>query len=75
MNWAILIPIIAQYGLPLAEQLWQLFASGKSPSAEDWANLRVLASQSAQDRMRAALVRANVPLESAAAQALLAQAA
>lgn len=51
MGWEALIPIIAQYGLPLAEKLWTKWASGNPPSQADWDDLRVAAYQSARDRM------------------------
>ncbi len=49
--WAALIPIIAQYGLPLAEALWLKWASGNQPTQADWDELKALASQTAKDRM------------------------
>lgn len=60
MGWAQLIPIIANYGLPLAELLWTKFASGNPPSAQDWIDLNAAAYQSAKDRMAKILVDAGV---------------
>jgi hypothetical protein len=74
MNWAVLIPIIAQYGIPLAESLFQKWSSGSLPTQADFDALRALASQTAADRMKAALVRAGIPLDSPQAAALIAQA-
>lgn len=51
MGWAQLIPIIAQYGLPLAEMLWSKFQSGNAPTQQDWDDLRAAAYQTAKDRM------------------------
>ena len=73
MNWAVLIPIIAQYGLPLAESLFQKWSAGSVPTQTDFDQLRALASQTAADRMRAALARAGIPLDDPKAVALLAQ--
>lgn len=51
MGWAQLIPIIAQYGLPLAEKLWSKYISGNPPTQADWDELKIAASQTATDRM------------------------
>jgi hypothetical protein len=47
--WLALIPIIAQYGLPLAERLWALAASKAEPTQADWDALKVLAAKSSAD--------------------------
>jgi len=70
--WTALIPIIAQYGLPLAESLFQKWTSGAVPTQADWDELRALASQSAQDRMKAQLAAAGIPTDDPKAVALLA---
>jgi hypothetical protein len=72
MNWAILLPIIAQYGLPLAEKLWQKWTTGAMPTQADWDELDAITRQTAQDRMKANLTAAGIPLDSPQAQALLA---
>ena len=51
MGWEVLIPIIAQYGLPLAEKLWVKWSSGAAPTQADWDDLRAAAGQTAKDRM------------------------
>ena len=51
MGWEALIPIIAQYGLPLAEMLWTKWASGNPPTQSDWNDLKAAAQQTARDRM------------------------
>ena len=51
MGWEVLIPIIAQYGLPLAEKLWAKWSSGAAPTQADWDDLRAAAGQTAKDRM------------------------
>ena len=71
MSWAVLIPIIAQYGIPLAEKLFQKWTSGSVPSQADFDELRALSGQSAADRMKANLVAAGVDLNSPQAQQLL----
>ena len=71
MNWAVLIPIIAQYGLPLVEKLVAKWSSGNPPTPDDFAELRALAMETAQDRMKAQLVAAGIPLDSDQAKKLL----
>lgn len=66
-----LIPIIAQYGLPVAEKLFQKWSSGNPPAQTDFDELRALASQSAADRMKAALSAAGIPLDDPHAAKLL----
>ena len=72
MGWATLIPIILQYGVPLAEKLWQLASSGKDPAQADWDALKALTNQTALSQMQDALTRAGIPLDSPQAVALLA---
>lgn len=72
MSWATLIPIIAQYGLPYAEKLWQLWSSPSVPTQADFDALRALVTQSAKDRMKANLVAAGIALDSPQAQQLIA---
>ena len=55
MGWEVLIPIISQYGLPLAEKLWSKWASGAEPTQADWDELKVAANQKAAGRMLKAL--------------------
>lgn len=75
MTWVTLIPLIAQYGLPYAEKLWQLLTTSSPPSQADFDALRALATQTAQDRMKANLVAAGVPLTDPKAIALIGLAA
>lgn len=71
MNWAVLIPIIAQYGIPLAEKLFQKWSANAAPSQADFDELRAMAKQTASDRMRLALVGAGIDLNDPKAQELL----
>lgn len=75
MTWATLIPLILQYGLPYAEKLWSLITANNAPTQADFDALRALASQTAQDRMKANLTAAGIPLDSPQALALIAAAA
>lgn len=72
MNWTALIPIIAQYGIPLAESLFQKWTTAAVPTQADFDELRALASRTAKDEMLLALQRANVDPNSDAGKALLA---
>ena len=72
MSWELLIPLIAQYGLPVAERIWTLWAAGSPPTKEAWESLRQLASQTAKDRMLLAIQRAGIDPESEEGKALLA---
>ena len=72
--WTILLPVIAQYGIPVAEKIWQLSTSGLAPVQSDWDALNALTKQKAKDIMTAQLVAAGIPLTDPHAIALLAQA-
>lgn len=72
MPWPLIIQLIAQYGLPLAEQLWQKWGSTAAMTQADWDQLKALAAQNAKSQMMAALVRNGVDPNSAQGQQLLA---
>jgi hypothetical protein len=74
MTWALLIQLIANYGLPFAEAVYKKWATGSVPTQADFDELRALGLQTAQDRMKLALVKAGVPLDSPQALAMLAMA-
>lgn len=71
MNWAVLIPIIASYGIPLAQKLWDKWQSNQAPTAADWDELNALASKTAMSQMTDALNRAGFAVDSPEAKALL----
>jgi hypothetical protein len=71
MTWAILVPIIKDYGIPLAKELWTLWKDGKEPTLEDWAKLESLGKQTATNQMNDALIRAGIDPASDKGQALL----
>ena len=60
MGWEALIPIIAQYGLPVAEALWKKWSTKTLPTQADWDELNKMANQTAADRMKARLVAASI---------------
>jgi hypothetical protein len=70
--WAALIPIIAQYGLPLAEQLFQKWSSGAAPTQADFDALKAATQVTARQQLIAQLTAANIPLTDPHAVALLA---
>lgn len=70
--WTTLIPIIASYGVPLAEQLWKNLTSTTAPTQADWDKLNVLAAQNAKSQVLLALARNGVDPASAQGVALLA---
>jgi hypothetical protein len=70
--WAALIPIIAQYGLPVAEALWQKWSSGTPPAQADWDQLKAMTKVTALDVVKARLAAAGIPLDDPKAQALIA---
>jgi hypothetical protein len=72
MSWSLLIPIIGQYGLPLAEALFKKWESNATPTQADFDELRLLGSQSAKDRMKAQLAQAGIAESSPQGIALLA---
>lgn len=72
MNWLLLAQIVAREGLPVAQAIWKKWTTGKEATQEDFDELRGLASQTAADRLKAALVEKGIPLDSERAQELLA---
>lgn len=73
MDWILISNLVVKEGLPLAEALFVLWQSKNDPTAEDFANLRKIASMTAADKMKEALTRAGIDLDSDEAKALVAQ--
>lgn len=73
--WATLAPLIVQYGLDFAEAIFKKWSTNAVPTQADFDELRALASLTAVDKMKQALARAGIPLDSDQAKALLALAA
>lgn len=72
MTWIALIPIILQYGLPVAEKLFQLWSANGTPTQADWDALKALGLATRKQDMMLALVRNGVDPTSTQGQALLA---
>lgn len=70
--WATLIPIIAQYGLPFAEALFQKWTSGATPTQADFDQLRAMINTNATAIMTAQLKAAGIDPTSAQGLAMLA---
>lgn len=71
MNWALLIPIIANYGLPLAEKLWQKWSTKGEPTQADWDELKALGMQTFHSQLLAALTRNGISVDDPRAKELL----
>lgn len=71
MGWEALIPIIAQYGIPLAESIWQKATSGAVPTQADWDELNARASVTASDAAKQAITNAGLALDDPKAIAIL----
>ena len=74
MPWPIIAQLIIQVGYPMAMQIWQNAQSGLNATQAQWDALEAMSKQTAQDRMKIALTKAGVPLDSAQAVALLSMA-
>lgn len=72
MSWTVLLPIILQYGVPFAEQLYTLVTTSTAPTATDWANLKALSSTNAQTQMLTALASAGIDPNSPQGKSFLA---
>ena len=70
-TWLIVAQLIISEGLPLAQSLVSKWLSGKPPTESDFAEFRALASQSSTDRMKLALAKAGIALDSEQGKLLL----
>jgi hypothetical protein len=46
MSWNLLIPIIAQHGIPYAFELWKVITKYEKPTIEAWEELLALSQKS-----------------------------
>lgn len=72
MSWAALLPIIVQYGLPVAQSLFQKWSAGTPPTQQDFNDLIALASQNATAQAITVLKAQGIDPTSAQGQAILA---
>lgn len=71
MGWLEIAKMLGNVSLEVAEKIYQKWASGNPPTQEDFKELRALASQTAEDRMKARLVAAGISLDDPFAKKLL----
>lgn len=71
MSWETIALLIAQYGLPFAEKIWEKWQKGDAPTAADWAELNALDAETSKSRMLAAITRAGMDPNSEQAKALM----
>ncbi len=72
MPWSLFIPLLIQYGLPLAEKIFQKVQAGGDVTQADIDELKALGQKTGRTELEAALVRAGIPLSDTRATALLA---
>ena len=72
MPWAALIPIIAQYGLPLAELLIKKVSTGQNATPQDFVDLNALAGNTPQSHLAAVAQHLGLPMTDPKITALLA---
>lgn len=72
MDWSSIISLIVQYGLPVAEALFQKWTTGAVPTQADFDTLNAMAAQNAISILKAQLTAAGITLTDPKALALLA---
>jgi hypothetical protein len=72
MDWTAIISLIVSQGIPVAEKLWQLWASKAAPTQADWDQLTALGKVTARQEMLAALAVQGIDPTSPQGQAFLA---
>lgn len=73
MDWATVAQLIITVGIPATQTIVEKWANREAVTPEEFAKVRGLANQTAQDRMKLALVNAGIDLESEPAKKLLEQ--
>ncbi len=72
MDWLTIAGIIAQEGLAVAEGVYNKWASGQMPTAQDFAELRAMGKTRPEDLVLKAAALANIPNTDPRVVALLA---
>lgn len=72
MNPLLIAQLIAQYGIPFAQEIDRLVKANLPLTQADWDKLNALAAQTARTKMLSALQSAGIDPASAQGQALLA---
>lgn len=60
MPIALIVQLIAQEGLPVAEKLWTLWQSKTTVTQADWEVLKQLSAQNSKSQLAAAVARAGM---------------
>lgn len=71
MNWVTIANLIITAGVPATQKILDNWHNNVPVTPAEFTTVRTLATQTAQDRMKAALEKAGIPLDSAEAVALL----
>lgn len=66
-----LIPLIVQYGVPAAEQLYKMFVTNGTPTQADWDTLKQLTQTTARQQMTAVLASHGIDPNSPQGQSFL----
>lgn len=74
MTWAILLPLIAQYGPEVVAKIWALFQANAAPTQADWDALLALTKKTARQQMALSFARNGIDPASPMGVALLAMA-
>ena len=72
MTADVIIQLILQLGIPIAEQVWKMFQSPAGPTQADWDALKALSANTARTRMLDALKANGIDPASPQGVALLA---
>lgn len=72
MTWPVIAGLLVQYGIPLTDKLIAKWLSGEPLTAESWAEIRGMASETAVDRAKAVLALKGIPLDSEIAKTIIA---
>jgi len=63
MGWEALIPLIVQYGLPLAERIWQKWANKEPVSQADWDELKAMAAETPESLAKKVIAAKGLSLD------------
>ncbi len=61
MTWAILAPLIAQYGIPWAFEFWKIVTQHAEPTEEAWMKLLALSQKPILEYINEARARIGLP--------------
>lgn len=70
MGIEVLIPIIAQYGIPIAQRIWEMAQSGREMTQADWDELNRLTALTPARHLELVAQTAGVPMTDPRIQAI-----